>query len=126
MQFSLNAKGRLAQSPSVFAIQCCAPDAPDSAPHRALESRGRFPFLLHGPPAQPFGLLLSCAVAYGQSRNWPRCDRPRFQNSLAPQTFRASGTRAKSFLDHLFGIGAVPRHAVSEPENIVAMPLDEN
>ena len=32
----------------------------------------------------------------------------------------------KSFLDHLFGIGPVPRHAVSEPENIVAMPLDEN
>lgn len=29
-------------------------------------------------------------------------------------------------LDHFFGVGPAPRHSVSQPENIVAMPLDEN
>src|SRR2546429_4223739 len=32
----------------------------------------------------------------------------------------------KRLLDHLFGIGPVPGHAISQPENIVAVPLDEN
>ena len=32
----------------------------------------------------------------------------------------------ESLLDHLFGIGPVPGHAISQSENIVAMPLDEN
>src|ERR671923_246590 len=32
----------------------------------------------------------------------------------------------KRLLDHFFGVGPVSRHAESQPENVVAMPLDEN
>jgi hypothetical protein len=32
----------------------------------------------------------------------------------------------ESLLHYFFGIGAVPHHAVSQPENVLAVPLDEN
>src|SRR5437879_5901816 len=35
-------------------------------------------------------------------------------------------TAQERLLDHLFGIVPVPGHAVSQPENVVAVPLDEN
>src|SRR5690242_14364605 len=92
---SRNAKAPLAQSPSAFATRCFASNAPAWVPRRGSGLRDRFLFLLRVPPAQLFELLLFCAVACGQSRNSPRCDKPTFQNSLAPQTFRASDRRAK-------------------------------
>src|SRR3984957_1082120 len=73
-----------------------APGVPATARHPAPNSLGLARFRLQTVCLRVAAARLRfCVDASGQSRSWPRCGTPTFQNWRAPQTGRVSDTPAR-------------------------------
>src|SRR5208282_4462895 len=101
MPFAPRSSALSALLPSFSSARCCRQDGLVSAFRRPPNPADLAPALPPSCWARCAVRLRCVSAACGQSRNWPRCDKPTCRNLRAIRIGQGSGKRARKLLEPL-------------------------